>query len=97
MTLHPYHCVDNNVSQSSCLPNVLISRVRCTPQDISSWGMQSEGEWTWNNVLDTYKSLENFVPDIKPPGATDIGSGSGGEIPPFHGDGTGTYSVSSTR
>jgi len=54
--------------------------------------MHGEGGWTWENVLNTYKSLENFIPDDgkNPPTPTQSqsqsGVSSGHMIPSFHGD-----------
>lgn len=57
--------------------------------------MYGEGGWTWENVLDTYKSLETFVPDdVKSPRMV---SKSQYEIPSFHGDGSGTYAVPNAK
>jgi choline dehydrogenase-like flavoprotein len=50
--------------------------VRCLESDILRWNLTQEG-WTWNDVLKTYKSLENFIPD------TNEG------IPAYHGTGSG--------
>ena len=50
--------------------------VRCLESDILRWNLTQEG-WTWEDVLKTYKSIENFIPD------TNEG------IPPYHGTGGG--------
>mmetsp|Transcript_10560 Transcript_10560/g.17344 ORF Transcript_10560/g.17344 Transcript_10560/m.17344 type:complete len:710 (+) Transcript_10560:162-2291(+) len=90
------------------MPNVLLGKglggsgahnamiyIRCTPQDIENWNMYGEGGWTWENVLDTYKSLETFIPDdVKSP---QMVSKSRYEIPSHHGDGSGTYAVPNAK
>jgi hypothetical protein len=62
---------------------------------MEKWNMQDDGGWTWENVLNTYTSLENFIPDdVK---SLQTASKSRYEIPYYHGDGSGVYSVTSTR
>ena len=56
--------------------------------------MYGEGGWTWDNVLKTYISLENYIPDGR---KSPFASSQDGDIPQYHGNGTGKYSVSSTR
>ena len=51
--------------------------VRCLPSDVESWNMTAEG-WRWEEVLQTFKGLENYVP---PHG------GASGAIPTYHGTG----------
>jgi hypothetical protein len=52
--------------------------IRCTEQDIQRWNISG---WTWEDVLQAYVALEDFVPDVP------------GDIPPFHGSGSGSNSA----
>lgn len=61
--------------------------VRCIESDINRWNLTNEG-WKWKDVLDTYKSLENFIPDSSP-------SNNQG-IPSYHGTG-GIHTLTTRR
>ena len=61
--------------------------VRCLESDINRWNLTDEG-WRWKDVLNTYKSLENFIPDSNP-------SNNQG-IPSFHGTG-GIHTLTTRR
>lgn len=62
--------------------------VRCLESDINRWNLTNEG-WKWKDVLKTYKSLENFVPDIYP-----LNNQQG--IPSYHGTG-GIHTITTRR
>jgi choline dehydrogenase-like flavoprotein len=57
--------------------------VRCLESDILRWNISQEG-WSWKEVLQTYKTLENFLPD------RDEG------IPDHHGTG-GAHTLTTSR
>ena len=53
--------------------------IRCTEQDIQRWNVSG---WTWESVLQAYVALEDFIPDVP------------GDVPSFHGSGSGSNSAS---